>query len=110
MKTLYLLLAIAGFFAPLYWLLEATTLDNNLFFWTQPTLTLQGMFANTYATGFAVDLLCVVTVFVLWSWAEARRLGMRAVWVYWVLALLFGLAGPFPLFLYFREQRLSQGA
>jgi hypothetical protein len=38
---------------------------------------------------------------------EAGRVGIRQVWRFWVLTLLFGLGGTLPLFLYFRERRLA---
>jgi hypothetical protein len=38
---------------------------------------------------------------------EAARVGIAKVWRFWVLALLFGLGGVLPLFLYVRERRLA---
>ena len=79
---------------------------GNILFWTNPALTTAELFANGTSTAFALDLLVVVFVALLWMTIESRRLGMRAVWRYWVLALLFGMAGTLPLFLYARERQL----
>jgi hypothetical protein len=67
-----------------------------------------GMFANDIAAAFAVDVLLAALVACIWFYSEGRRLGMRRVWIYWVLTLAFGLAGTLPLFLLHREQRLDQ--
>jgi hypothetical protein len=67
-----------------------------------------GMFANDIAAAFAVDVLLAALVAGIWFYSEGRRLGMRRIWIYWVLTLAFGLAGTLPLFLLHREQRLEQ--
>ncbi len=110
MHKIFLALAIFGFAAPFYWLWEATITDANILYWTKPELTLNGMLANTYSTGFTVDLLWVVLVFFIWTFYEANRLNIKNVWVIWLLTLVFGMAGPFPLFLYLREKKRSQSA
>jgi hypothetical protein len=47
-------------------------------------------------------------VFFVWLTVEARRHGMRHPWICVLLACLFGLSGPFPLFLYMREKTLEE--
>ena len=54
------------------------------------------MFPNRIAAAFAIDLLFVALVACIWFYSEGRRLGMRRVWIYWVLTLAFGLAGTLP--------------
>jgi hypothetical protein len=104
MKTLWLILSVGGFLAPAYWLWKVTFVEGNVLFWTDPTATTMATFANDYTTAFVVDLFYVVAMFFIFSWHEARRLEIKNVWVVWVLTLLFGVAGPFPLFMYMREK------
>ena len=82
--------------------------SGNLLLWTRPLETMAGMFANRIAAAFAIDLLFVALVACIWFYSEGRRVGMRRIWIYWVLTLAFGLAGTLPLFLLNRERRLEQ--
>ena len=82
---------------------------GNVLLWTRPFETMAGMFANRIAAAFAIDLLLTALVACIWFYAEGKRLGMRRVWVYWVLTLAFGLAGTLPLFLLHREDYLESG-
>ena len=107
MKKIYLLLSVLGYLsANLLVLLEGFE-NNNILLWTKLDETFTGMFANRITTIFAIDLLFVVLVFFVWSFIETKRLGMKKLWLYWLLALLFGLAGTLPLFLWAREKHLS---
>jgi hypothetical protein len=54
-----------------------------------------------------IDLLVVGVAAGAFVVIEARRLGMRHLWVYLLLAVLVALAVAFPLFLAMRERRLS---
>ncbi|HEY3430309.1 MAG TPA: DUF2834 domain-containing protein, partial [Cyclobacteriaceae bacterium] len=65
-------------------------------------------FGNRIAAAFVTDLLFVVLVALIWIVMESKRLKMKNSWVYVVLTLLFGLAGPLPLFLYQREKVLEK--
>ena len=109
-RRVYLVLAVAGFVAPSTIMLPYSVETGNWLYWLDPEATMVGMFANDVASAFVLDLLCAVIVFFVWTWHEARRLGMKHVWVYWVLTMLFGVAGPLPLFLYVREQRVRGAA
>jgi hypothetical protein len=50
-------------------------------------------------------LLLVVFVFFVWTNSEAKRYGIKHVWIIWILTLLFGMAGTFPLFVYIIERK-----
>ena len=63
-------------------------------------------FVNPAAASMTIDLLVAFAVFVFWTLAEARRLGMRGAWSYPALGLLVAFAFAFPLFLLMRERRL----
>ena len=105
LERIYLALAILGFAVAGGYTLWQSALTGNVLFWTQPGRTLAELFANGTSTAFGLDLALVVPTAFVWMWHEARAVGVPRVWRFWVLALLFGLAGPLPLFLYVRERR-----
>jgi hypothetical protein len=107
MRYVYLALAVVGYVVTGVPMLIESVQSGNILFWTDPARTNAELFANLTTTAFALDLVVVVIVALIWITREARRLGMSSVWVYWVLTLLFGLGGTLPLFLFFREPRLE---
>lgn len=64
-------------------------------------------YANSAASSLSNDLLIATVTFVVWSFAEARRLQMRHWWVFPVLTFAVAFACAFPLFLLLRERRLA---
>ncbi|NJN42345.1 MAG: DUF2834 domain-containing protein [Flammeovirgaceae bacterium] len=42
-----------------------------------------------------------------WTYNEAKKYQLKNVWQIWVLTLLFGMAGTLPLFLYWREKKIT---
>ncbi|MBL7834090.1 MAG: DUF2834 domain-containing protein [Cyclobacteriaceae bacterium] len=108
MRSLYALLAVAGFIVPNVLVFQESVETGNILLWLDPAATLGGMFGNRIAAAFVTDLLCVVLVALVWIVIESKRLNMKNSWVYIVLTLLFGLAGPLPLFLYQREKVLGK--
>ena len=107
MARLFLVLAVVGFIVPNTVTLIESVETGNILFWTDPARTISELFVNRTSTAFALDLLATAVVVLIWMTVEARRLGIRRVWIFWVLTLLFGMGGPLPLFLYFRERRLA---
>ena len=105
-ERVYLGLAILGFALAGGYTIWQSVLTGNVLFWTDPARTTAELFANGTSTAFALDLAIVVLVAFIWMGHEARRVGIPGVWRFWVAALLFGLAGPLPLFLYVRERAL----
>jgi hypothetical protein len=106
MAVVYLVLSVIGYLVPGVLMIRESLATGNILFWTQPSRTTAELFANATSTTFALDLAGVVVVALIWMTVEARRLGMRRIWAYWVLAFLFGLAGTLPLFLSSRERRI----
>jgi hypothetical protein len=106
MRRLYLAFAIVGFAIPV--MLAPYTLQHpdNLLFILKPLETVQLAFANYASAAFTADLLWVWVVFCAWVVIESRNLGLKHSWAFILLAFLFGVSGPFPLFLYYRERRL----
>jgi hypothetical protein len=105
MKTTYLILAIIGFIAPNIPVVIESYETGNWLFWLDANATWNGMFANKISTAFIIDLLIAVLVFFIWTYHESKKYGIKKVWLYWVITMLFGLAGTFPLFLYIRETK-----
>jgi Protein of unknown function DUF2834 len=108
MRRLYAILSVLGYLASNWFVVLVSIDTGNLLLWTHPLETMAGMFANRIATAFAIDLLLTALAACIWFHAEGKRLGMRRVWGYWVLALAFGLAGTLPLFLFHRERYLER--
>ena len=107
MKKIYFSLSMVGFVLPNIWVAKVSLETGNWLFWLNIQATLVEMFANDIATAFTVDLLFVVLVFFVWSFKEAKKHQVPKLGLVWILTLLFGLAGAFPLFLYFREKKVS---
>lgn len=99
-KNMYLIIAIAGFILPNIFVMQVSIDTGNWLFWLNPQATLNGMFGNKISTAFIVDLLVAVFVFFIWSYYEAKKYKIQGIGIYWILTMLFGIAGPFPLFLY----------
>jgi hypothetical protein len=78
---------------------------GNILLLLNPSATLAGMFANRISAAFIVDLLVVVLVFFIWSYTEAKRYNLKNIWIIWMLTILFGMAGTFPLFNYLIERK-----
>jgi hypothetical protein len=106
-KSLYLLLAVVGFMAPNIFVAIESVQTGNVLLWLDPAATIRGMFGNRITTAFVVDLLFAVLAFLVWTYFEGKRYSMKNIWKYWLLTLLFGMAGTLPLFLYDREKKLS---
>lgn len=105
MKHLYLVLAVLGFVAPNIFVAKVSYETGNFMLYLDPVTTFQEMFANDIASAFAIDLFFVVFVFMIWSYGEARKWGMKRFWVTWIVTFALGLAAGWPLFMYIRERK-----
>lgn len=65
-------------------------------------------FANDAAGSLGADILVAATVGMFWMVVEARKLAMRHVWIYVVIASVVAFAAAFPLFLFMRELRMAE--
>jgi len=108
MKKLYLLLAIIGFIAPTILVVIESVETGNILLYANPLATMEGMFANRVSSIFMIDLLFAVLIFFLWSYRESKKHKIKNIGLIWLFTMLFGLAGGFPLFLYFRESVLNK--
>jgi hypothetical protein len=69
---------------------------------------IRGAYANPAAASLANDVLFVCLAAFAFMIAEARRLGVRFVWIYIVLSLGVAVSVMFPLFLIARQLKLAQ--
>jgi hypothetical protein len=107
LARLYLILAVVGFVVPNTVAVIESVQTGNILFWADPARTTSELFVNRTSTAFALDLLATAVAVLIWMTVEAGRIGIRRVWIFWVLTLLFGMGGPLPLFFYVRERRLA---
>ena len=64
-------------------------------------------YANTASSSISNDLTVGVVAFLVWLFAESRRLEMPRPWVYVLLTFGVAFAFAFPFFLLMRERRLA---
>lgn len=107
MKKIYLILAIIGFVLPNIFVLKVSIETGNILLWKDIPTTFYSMFANDIASAFMTDLLYMVILFMFWSYQEAQKHQINNYWMTWIATFLFGIAGGFPLFLYFKEKQLE---
>jgi Ca2+/H+ antiporter len=103
LKHLYLALAIVGMVVPYYFLVSFFTthgLDGRAF--------LQQLFGTRISSFFAVDLLLSSVVFVIYLRHETRRYSIKHWGLYLVALCAVGLSFALPLFLYVREDCLTE--
>jgi hypothetical protein len=101
---LYLGLAILGFVIPGVPMIIESVHTGNILFWTDPTRTTAELFATRTSAAFGLDALMAAVALIVWIVYESRRSGTRGAWWFVVLILLFGVGGPLPLYLWFRER------
>ena len=107
MSRIYLVLAALGYLVAVPPMILESIRSGNILFWTQPQRTISELFANLTSTSFALDAMAGAVVLLVFITREAKRMRIGNVWIYWVLTLLFGVAGTLPLFLAVRERRLG---
>jgi hypothetical protein len=103
---------LCGLYAAIALVALYATWSNNLAFFALPDNGglmgfLRAAYANPAAASLANDLFLfgfAATVFML---LEARRLGIRFVWLYVLLSLTVAISVFFPLFLIARQMRLA---
>jgi uncharacterized protein DUF2834 len=74
--------------------------DANMAFWRE-TL------ANPASRSITVDLFFLGLAMFVWMVLEARRLGMRGVWLYLLFGMLVAISVTVPIFLINRERALA---
>lgn len=99
---IYAALAVAALYA---------TWSQNLAFFAQSPdggvmAFLRAAYANPAAASLANDLWFFSLAAIVFMVVEARRVGVRFVWIYVLLSCLVAVSAAFPLFLLARERKL----
>ncbi|MFT5819975.1 MAG: hypothetical protein ACI8ZM_001200 [Crocinitomix sp.] len=108
MKRIYLMLTIIGTILPNIFVLRESLQSGNYLLYTHPFDTFNAMFVNNISAAFITDLLFIVILFLVWSYVESKKLGIKTVFLVWGFTFAFGIAGGLPLFLYLRERQLEK--
>lgn len=87
------------------------TWSQNLAFFALPDSSglafVRACFVNPAAASITIDILLLCVAAFVFMVVEARRLGVRYMWVYVVLSGMIAISVMFPLFLVARELRLA---
>ena len=105
MQWLYLIVAILGTVLPLSQFLPFLAtygFDMPLFF--------KQLFENRIGAFFGMDVIVSSLALCLFIFTEGPRRGMKNLWVYVICNLTVGVSLALPLFLFFRERKLSSTA
>ena len=94
------LLALVGRWGSNIAYLSLGFVEANTTFW-QETL------ANPASRSITVDLFFLGLAMFVWMVLEARRLGMRGVWLYLLFGMLVAISVTVPIFLINRERALA---
>jgi hypothetical protein len=94
------LLALVGTWGNNIAYLSLGFVEANTTFW-QETL------ANPASRSITVDLFFLGLAMFVWMVLEARRLGMRGVWLYLLFGMLVAISVTVPIFLINRERALA---
>jgi len=95
-SRIYFALAAAGLITA-WWLNAIASIEGANY--------LQAWFGSTVDLVLSVDLLIVALAVAVFMIYEAKRLGMKRVWLYFLVSAITALAFTFPLFMGFRELR-----
>jgi uncharacterized protein DUF2834 len=106
-KTLCIVYAVIALVA------LAATWINNIAFFNQPQNGgalgfYSALYANPATASFTNDLLLYAISGCIFMAVEARRLGIRHVWIYILLSLLIAVSVMFPIFLIARQYEISR--
>lgn len=107
MKKTYLLLTIVGTILPSIFVIKESITTGNILLYRYPIDTFNSMFINNISSAFMLDLLFIVSLFLFWSYKEAKHCNMKNIGWVWLYTFAFGIAGGLPLFLYLREKKLA---
>lgn len=94
LKTFYIIAAVLGTVIP--WIFFARFFFQN---GLNLLLILQSLFANGAAGGFSADVLISIVVFLVWSFADARKYNIRNWWLVLPACFTVGLSLALPLYL-----------
>ncbi|HKY27170.1 MAG TPA: DUF2834 domain-containing protein [Pyrinomonadaceae bacterium] len=103
MQWLFLIVAILGTVLPLSFLIQFLATDG-----LDAQLFINQLFQNNISSFFGLDVIVSAVAVWLFVFVEGRRRRMPHLWVYVLCTLLVGVSLALPLFLFFRERKLSE--
>lgn len=103
-QILYLVLAAVGLVSTWYHNLSFVAVTGSL----SPADFVAAAFANHAASSLGWDVCVACAAFLTFVSTESRRLGLKHVWLYYVLALAVAFAFAGPLFLFVRERAMRR--
>lgn len=101
-QSFYGLMAVVGICVTWYFNLQAMQ-DPNFSY----ASFIRDNYVNPSSASIMNDIAVVLVVFFVWSFFEARKLGMKHWWVYVPLSIGIAIAFAYPLFLLMRERALD---
>lgn len=104
---------LVGFYALIAMVALVATWSQNLFYFqsgeSDPGLAfLDATRVNPASRSITVDLALLLLAAVAFMIIEARRLGVRFVWLYIVFGFMIAISVTFPLFMIARELRIAK--
>jgi len=100
----YLLCAIAGLIVPWYYNLQFMMYGDEPF--TIRKFIGDGM-ATPLSSSLTMDFVIGASAAFMWMIVEGIRVKMKRLWLFVIVTFLVAFAFSFPLFLFFRERKLS---
>lgn len=104
-QILFLSLAVLG--AMLTWYFNIQFMINNPGAF-DIRLFIAGGMANPAAASLTMDIFIAAVTGLTWMSIEAKRLGMKHIWFYYLTTCLIAFAFAFPFFLFQRERQLAK--
>ena len=104
---------LCAVYATIAFVALVVTQVNNIAFFLQPQNGgivgwISALYANPAVASFTNDIMLYVVAGYVFMIVEARRLGIRYVWVYLLLSSIVAVSVMFPLFLIARQIKIAQ--
>jgi hypothetical protein len=103
MKNVWLLVSAIGYAVTVIPMMIYSLETGNHLYWLDPAATTSLLFDDIGVVAFSLDLFFTVFVILILITVDSKKLGVGHAWMFWVLALLFGIAGTLPLYMHFRH-------
>ena len=103
-QRIYLTLAIIGLVSTWYHNISFMIMPEN---GVSAVAFINAAMANHASSSISWDIIIAAITGFIWMHHEAKQLDIPRVWIFYVTGTLIAFTFAFPLFLYFREQKLK---